>query len=687
MKTSRTLRAAFLLLAGLVVPEAARAHVGPDLSWVAPDSLWNSPRALELVRQAREVRQSVTTDSTLRSYQADARGFVYFMLDRTDSGERTLVKADQVALEIFWRSPGDTRQRIVGLRDEEVLPTNIHYHLDHLTVVQDEFGDLIRIGDGDEVEAVLHPVAPGADRSYDYRLADSLTLSFAGAREPVRVYEIEVRPRNSRLPGFVGTISLDQATGALVRMNFSFTPASYVDPYLDYIRISLENALWLERHWLPFRQEAELRREVPVLDMLAGTVIRGRFRVRGYRFNDSLPDALFAQRSVLSAPASQRETFDFEEPLFSDLERAGLEPSVELSDVRTRVEELVRDQALSGLAPVRLFWRSVSEGLRFNRAEGLYLGMGTSVLLPNRLRARAHGGWSLGRRAASAELELSADVRAPNTRLSAHYSTPRDLGTHAGASGIVNTLASLGRRDYLDLFFETGVHASHRLGSSAEPHLELQLGLARQERAELVVDEPTNTAFRPVRDIEEGTHGSLAVRATWPAAATGWTTAAVAGAHRLNGRSWGRLDLSLSWTRNPPDGPINLALHTAAGTHIGSRIPPQSLYLLGGRSTLPGHDYRSLVGTQYWLVHGQAGVAVSRPWLELHLGAAGGGVGGLEAPPPGWSGAISPSARGSAWVGFDALWNVVTLDLAHGIGPQGRWEVIFAVSPRFHPWL
>ena len=74
----------------------------------------------------------------------------------------TLIKADQIALEVYWRAPADTRQRIVGLRDQRVLPTNIRYHLDHLTVVQDDFGDLIRLGDGDEVEAVVHPAAPGS---------------------------------------------------------------------------------------------------------------------------------------------------------------------------------------------------------------------------------------------------------------------------------------------------------------------------------------------------------------------------------------------------------------------------------------------------------------------------------------------------------------------------------------------
>ena len=140
--------------------------------------------------------------------------------------------------------------------------------LDHLTVVQDDFGDAMRMGDGDEVEAVVHPVAPGSERVYDFQLVDSLSLRYAGGEEEIRVYQVRVRPRDFEEPGFVGTIYLDRASAAIVRMSFSFTPASYVDPYLDYIRVSLDNSLWLGRHWLPYRQEVEIRREIPVLAML-----------------------------------------------------------------------------------------------------------------------------------------------------------------------------------------------------------------------------------------------------------------------------------------------------------------------------------------------------------------------------------------------------------------------------------
>lgn len=193
-----------------------------------------------------------------------------------------MVKTDQVALKVYWRARAETMQRVVGLRDEKQLPTNIQYHLDHLTVVQDDFGDRIRFGDGDEVKAVVHPAAEGAQAVYDFRLADSLTLSFPAPTPDVRVYRLEVRPKDSDAPGVIGTVFLEQQTGVITRMNFTFTPASYVDAILDYIRVFIDNSLWNGKYWLPYRQAVELRRELPVIDFLAGSVIRARFQVRNY---------------------------------------------------------------------------------------------------------------------------------------------------------------------------------------------------------------------------------------------------------------------------------------------------------------------------------------------------------------------------------------------------------------------
>ena len=95
------------LIMALLWPWAAKAQAQPE---------WNGERVLQLVQQARSLRQATAIDSAFQTYRADARGYVYFFIDRTDSEERTLVKTDQVALEVFWKAPDRTTQRLVGRR-------------------------------------------------------------------------------------------------------------------------------------------------------------------------------------------------------------------------------------------------------------------------------------------------------------------------------------------------------------------------------------------------------------------------------------------------------------------------------------------------------------------------------------------------------------------------------------------
>ena len=74
--------------------------------------------------------------------------------------------------------------------------------------------------------------AAGALDFYDYRLADSLTLALP-SRE-IRVYKVEVRPQHPEGVGVVGAMYLDRGTADIVRMELTFTAASYLDETLDF---------------------------------------------------------------------------------------------------------------------------------------------------------------------------------------------------------------------------------------------------------------------------------------------------------------------------------------------------------------------------------------------------------------------------------------------------------------------
>jgi hypothetical protein len=683
-----------LILADLSALALCAAMVGavavspPSASAQHPEvDGWNAPGVLELVDRARALRQSQTVDPDFRTYSAQARGYVYFLLDRPDSARQVLVKADQVALDLQWRAPNVTQQTIVGLRDEKVLPTSVRYHLDHLTVIQDDFGDRIRLGDGDEVAAVLHPVGPGSESLYDFLLSDSLTLSFDGDAPEVRVYEIRVRPKRLDQPGFVGSLYVDRDRAAIVRMRFSFTRSSYVDAYLDYIRISLDNALWMGSRWLPYRQEIEIRREIPLFNFLAGSIIRGTFDISDYDFNVELPLEGSSGRLIRSVPVAEREAFPFERGLFDEIETVGnLAPSPTLEEARQQARQVVANQVMSGLAPVRVHGARVSDFGRYGRAEGLFLGAGVAFRPLAELSVRTTAGYAFGRGRASGTTTLAADPRydAWTPVVDAYWDMLGDIGGHPGATLLENTIASVaGSRDDLDPYFRRG--AAIRLRRPGARALDVTLRVEAHRSAEDVVSDGPDTRFRPVRSIDDGRSISLTVQHELGLPREGRATLTATGG-RLGARAFASVETDATWTftdtRNRWAGALSLS---AALTNPGA--PSQNAYLLGGRHTLLGHGYRAFAGNAYWLARFETTVPVRPPWLGLRGFAAVGStyLRGMELPPD-WLARDTGGIRGSLGIGLSLGWDVTRFDVGRALWGTG-WEAMFSVAPRFRAWL
>ena len=647
--------------------------------------------------RARAQRDRVRGDSTFRAYSADARGYVYFYLDRPDGDEPTLVRTDQVALEVYWKAPDSTKQRIVGMRDEERLPTNISYHLDHLTVVQDEFADVIRLGDGDEVAAVVHPAAPGSRAVYDFRVADSLTIRFGGAGADVRVYEVEVRPRDFSAPGFIGSVFLDRENAAIVRMNFTFTPSSYVDDYLDYIRISLDNSLWDGRYWLPYEQRVELRRELPWLDFPAGTVIRGRYRIRGYAFNPELPPGLFRSQTVSALPRQQLRAFPFERGLHAELDEEGLAPLPALDEIRDEARRIVGRQLLSGLAGQRLWVPGASQALRYTRAEGVTLGLGGSFAAADRVRVRVHGGWSFGRQKPHAQLRVTPTgedgAQGARWEVGFYENQPRELGAVPAVSGAFNTLSgALADLDYTAPWFASGARVEWRAIRSRGVTLALSATVEAQRSGS---NEVTDGAAgfgaaldRPVPQIERGT-GATVSAAVQMTPSLAWTAETVASATRLNGRTHTSLRAGVTYARAWLERGLDLQAALRSGW-ASTDAPAQAGVLLGGRGTLPGHGFHGYTADRWTLLTGELSRDLRLPWLRASLQGSL-GRGWLRASarplPAGWSATDTERWRASLGIGARLLWDTVRISAVRGLGPGGDWEWILAVSPRFRPWL
>ncbi|MEN8374946.1 MAG: hypothetical protein ABFS34_05800 [Gemmatimonadota bacterium] len=678
-------------VAGLVL---CAGTIQPALAQESDD--WNDARSLELVAAARARRAVPRADSGLTSYQARATGYVYFYLDRRDSAERTLVKTDQIALNIFWATPDRTKQHIVGLRDASSLPNGIRYHMDHLTVVQDEFGDVIRLGDGDEVRDVPHPAAPRSDQTYDFRLADSLSIRLTGRPEPIRVYEIQVRPRRFDSPAFVGSLFIDRSSAAIVRMSFTFTPASYVDRRLDYIRISLDNGLWDERYWLPHEQKLEIRRQLPEIDFPTGGVIRGVLRIGDYRFNEAQPDNFFAGRPVLAFPEGTRERFPFEDELHAEVDAEGLGTPAELEDLRRVTRDLVGARRLSGLPGLRLRLNDASSFLRYNRAEGVRVGAGLVWAPRPETRIELGAGYAAGRRRAdgmvAAERPLSEGLLG---RIELYHERRRDQRPSSRVSGAMNSLhAALADIDYWDPFFVSGGLLRLRGEVADGWTMSGEVSAERHRSAALVVgDEPPGAGdtdgFRPVRAVEKGVLGEAAIRIERPhrpGAARSWDGSGSLALGTWDGDVFLQPEMELAARVSSGPGGADLETRLAAGAALGS-APPQRLYSIGGLGSIPGFAFRSFGGDRYFTAAAEASFGVLGPWIRprllAHLGWA--EEGGQELPAE-WGASPTDGVRASFGLGVGLIHDILRVDVARGLD-GGEWQTLVSVRPRLRDFL
>src|SRR6478672_3940291 len=338
---------------------------------------WNDDRTRALVQHATERRASQLADTALVDYMATAHGYVTFLAQFGEGFPEPpkIVKADELGLEIYWKAPDLSKQRIMGRRDTLLLPTDIQYHRDHLGIIQNNFPSIIRLGDGDEVQDVPHPLSASGLAEYDFAIRDSLEIRLGG--NTLHVYEVRVRPKNDKLPRAVGALYIDRAGGEVVRMALGFTRAALKDKTLDDVTVVLENGLIEGRFWLPRRQEIEIRRTASWMDYPARGIIRGRWEVCCYEVNKGIPASYFAGPEIVLAMPAERAAYKFPGAILDSLPPDVRAVSDE--DVRRVQEEaraLVRAQSLSRPRHLMFSATNASDIIRFNRVEGLAIGTG-----------------------------------------------------------------------------------------------------------------------------------------------------------------------------------------------------------------------------------------------------------------------------------------------------------------------
>lgn len=681
---------------------------------------WNDPRVMTLVRDATERRARQLADSGLRDYRATAHGYLAFLAQLGEGFREPpqVVKADELALQVYWRAPNLSKQRIIGRRDTTLLPTDIEYHRDHLGIVQNNFPAIIRLGDGDEVRDVPHPLSASGLGEYEFALSDSLRITIPG--RVISVYEVKVRPRNDRLPRVIGALYLDRDNAQVVRMALSFTRAAFLDKQLEDLFIVLENGLVGTQFWLPRRQEIEIRRTATWLEYPVRGIIRGRWEISDYELNTNFSPSIFVGAEIVQAPQAEQRAYQWPTARILD----SLPPDVravtdeQVRRVQAEVRALVRDQALRRVRGSALAARGVSDFARFNRVEGVALGGGLSWRFGGGVGVAAQGRQGLSDHATRGRAEISWQ-NARGFKLRAFFeSDMREVGDVSERSLLVNSLAAQEfASDYTDPY-GAGV-----LGAGLEfTWRGLRWSLAQRRERDFTLEvhaSPAHGTFRaPV--VVAGGGWRTTLGAELP---TTLTVLGIEARGRVEGRWFVKEDatsaacpLACDATRSirasglveleRPIGGVRVATRTI-GSIVGATeaFPTQEMSYYGGPVSAAGYQFHDLTGQG--ALSQRVELQLPVPFFGFPLGRFGRSparavlapfvngvvlqqvgvdraISGIPAP---WNTAdpLRPRESGfypSAGVGLLAVFKLLRFDVARGFR-DGRWFFYLDVDRTF----
>ena len=690
----------------LVAAPAVRAQAAP-----AGPRAWNDSTSLALVRLATERRAVQLADTGLVDYRATARGYLTF-LAQIGTGELgaqqfpeppRIVKSDELALEVFWKAPGLSKQQIVGRRDTLLLPTDIDYHRDHLGIVQNNFPSVIRLGDGDEVLDVPHPLSAAGIGEYDFVIRDSLRIRL-GRDRAIEVYEVRVRPRVETAPRAVGAVYIDRAEGQVVRMAFSFTRAALRDRQLEDVSVVLENSLINGRFWLPRRQEIEIRRTGAFMRFPARGIIRGRWEIGDYAVNSNLPRSLFAGPEIVQAPAAALARYPFRGRLLDSLpDDVRVTTDADVARVQSEARALVRAGALARAERLALDGGRASDFIRVNRVEGLALGGGLARRLGSGLDAAVGGRWGIDDREAKGHVTLGYQQGSGRGVRLSLYRSYRDASDEPEVSLLRNSVAAqeLGS-DYTEPFDVRGAGLAAQLGTRLG--LRWRAEAAFEAHAPLVVNAaPAWGVYEPTIPAARATAARLALgvdRETL-AGPLGFTVGGRAELRGTRYRPRGAAPDALSAPTTVgrafavaegerPFGERRLALRASVGYAAGSDgVPAQERIYLGGPTTGPGYRYHQFAGELGASARAEWRLPI--PFPSLPLGRFGRSAAQATLAP--FANAVylaRPAADGTVggWypslgVGAITFFDILRVDVARGLR-DGRWS--FSVDASRSLW-
>lgn len=709
-----------IAVAALVLFQSADTVRRPAPRAAQMASAYEDDATREMVRRARE--RCTELDNSIESYQVLAKERQYVGA-RVLGRERTLF-TQETAARVEWQREGAVRVEYVGARGVEPGGTQ-HVPTDLLESTPDFVFDPSSAGFCTGILSVgkdgfSHPLAVGSEVDYRFRTGGTSSIRLPSG-EAIRIIELRVEPRRRDFRLIGGSLWLDAEDQALVRAAFRLSRP--FNARLDINRTDSSVAINAGAGkgdddeypgWLP-NMEADLRYMTIEYGLHQGRwwlpqsmAMEGAARVGGFSGNiryeraysgyqlDVRPDAPRTTAVTDSAAAKCPKDVKpcscengrcriYEVSIAVDsaalLTAAELPPSLRDPNVpllggkeADALAKEIQDMFPVPWVPSRpdLVWDGVPPGMvRYNRIEGLSMG--------TRLRAEMDPFRAVAAvRVGVADLHPNADLALERQgatavlRLGAYHRLAA-VNTDSRALGFGNSVSALlWGRDDGDYFRTTGVELTGAPAPTESQRYAWRFFAEQQRSAAKNTDFSIanllgENDFRANIDADRATQlgAALDLRTFRGAMETGFRWSAEAHLDGATGSfQFARPALTLG-AAAPLPGPLAGAVEVGAGTSVGD-LPVQSLWYLGGPSTLRGFGGNAARGEAFWRARAELASALSFGRLVLFSDA-------------GWAGprdtfGLNPALI-SAGAGLSFLDGLLRLDVARALRGGNEWRV------------
>ena len=625
--------------------------------------------------------------ASLRGYRARVETELSFVLRDTLGREQT-TQIEQLAANAIWQRDGRYDVHVLGYRSQSMgNPFSALTFVGGWTVPT-LYGERLEIGiepvasrrpkrAKEDSLHVVHPLAHDRDQFYRFTGGDTIAVvhTVSGDVPIARVHVVPIADTTIRLGVFEGDLDFDATRHALVRLRGRFLVVGHslrhrpfserIPGLIGVAYAELVNAQLEGEYWLPTYQRTEFQ-----ATFAAFGDVRSVFRLvsnfSGYsiaRGTDSLTLA-----GAPSDSASQRRDSSARRTLTyaasDSLERYGewTRPLGEATSEKSAsdFDDLAPDAwRATGAPTVRFFPRTLDEMLRYNRVEGAYTGASATIAFRDAapgLSARVFGGWAWAEQTArgGASITRQRGQSWLTARVERALESTNDFAApFTGSSTFTAFFFSVDDADYVDRRL-VSLTSTSALGSIDRGLLTVEARLAsdRAVTAQRETGPITHgTSFRPNRAAANGSYVYAAATLELHPNVSGDFLEPGVGArlHYEIGTGdldWQRAELTVSARRYWHQ--LVLAAHGEAGAVVGSTLPPQTMFELGGIEGLPGYGYKEFGGDRAAVTRALVGYSFPvlkkprRVWRYVVPGLSPGVVAGING---GWAEASSAAAR------------------------------------------